>query len=85
MTKTTKQKKAQKKKSRVSSYRKKLLEMNSISNIQSYYIASKIFPPVGNPHFWDIKEEIVFDEDITDPFGIGFDSKEDMTFLPEMP
>ena len=84
MTKSTKQKKALKK-PRVPSYRKKILEKNAISNTQRYYNTSKFIPPVGNPYSWDVKRESVFDVVITDPFSIGFDLEEDMSFLPEIP
>lgn len=84
MTKSTKQKKVPKKPT-VPSYRKKILEENAIRNTQRYYNTSKFVPPVGNPYSWDVKGEGVFDEVFTDPFGIGFDSKEDMSFLPEIP
>ena len=80
MTKSTKQKK-----STVPSYRKKILEKGAIRNAQMYYNTSKFVPPVGNPYFWDVKREGVFDEDLTDPFGIGFDSKEEMSFLSKIP
>lgn len=83
MTKSTKQRKAQKK-STVPSYRKKILEKGAIRNAQMYYNTSKFVPPVGNPYSWDVEEGSVFDEDFTDPFGIGFDPK-DMSFLPEIP
>ena len=84
MTKSTKQKKSQKKPT-VSSYRKQILKKNAIRNTQRYYNTSKFVPPVGNPYSWDVNVESVFDEVITDPFGIGFDPKEVMTFLPEIP
>lgn len=110
MTKSTKQKKAQKKqldlpgkkgtlknsgerlilKLPVSKkipeldYWKKILEKGAIRNAQMYYNTSKFVPPVGNPYSWDVEKESVFDEDFTDPFGIGFDPK-DMSFLPEIP
>jgi len=84
MTKSTKQKKAQKK-STIPSYRKKILEQNAVKNTQRYYNTSKFVPPVGNPYSWDVKGESVFDEVTTDPFGIGFDPEEDVSFLPELP
>jgi hypothetical protein len=84
MTKSTKPKKAQKKPT-VPSYRKNILEQKAIRNAQRYYNTSKIVPPVGNPHSWDVKGESVFDEVTTDPFGIGFDLEEDMSFLPKIP
>lgn len=85
MTKSTKQKKPSKKKLLVSSYRKKILEQNSVKNIQRYYNTSKFVPPVGNPYSWDVKKESVFDKVIIDPFGICFDPEEDMSFLPNFP
>ena len=84
MTKSIKQKKAQKKPI-VPSYRKELLKNKAIRNAQKYYNTSEIVPPVGNPYSWDVKGESVFDEVTTDPFGIGFDPEEDMSFLPEIP
>ena len=85
MTKSTKPKKPSEKKQTVPSYRKKILEKNAIENTQRYYITSKFIPPVGNPYSWDVKGESVFDEVTTDPFGIGFDPEEVMSFLPEIP
>ena len=77
MTKSSKQKKDQKKKSTGPLYREK----GEIRKAQIYYNTSKFVPPVGIPYFWDVKKESDFDENFTDPFGIGFDSKEDMSFL----
>ena len=85
MTKSKKSRKTSEKKPSISSYKKKLLERQAIINSQKYFNTSKFVSPVGNSHFWNIKEESVFDEIITDPFGIGFDSTEDMSFLPEIP
>lgn len=85
MTRETKKKKPSKKealkKSTISSYKKKLLEKNAIVNVQKYFITSKLIPPVGNTYSWNVEEEGVFDEIITDPFGIGFDSNVS-SFLP---
>jgi len=83
MTKSTKEKKVPKK-STIPSYRKKILEKNAIRNTQRYYNTSKFVPPVGNPYSWDVEEEGDFNEDTTDPFGIGF-VPEDMSFLFEIP
>ena len=55
----------------------------AIRNSQKYYNTSKFVPPVGNPYTWDIKEDAL-DEDIIDLFGISFDLKEDMSFLPKI-
>jgi hypothetical protein len=85
MTRETKMKKPLKKKPIITSYRKKLLEKNAIENTQRYYITSILIPPVGNLYSWNVKEERVFDEVITDPFCIGFDPEEVMSFLPEIP
>ena len=63
----------------------KPLKKIAIINTQNYYITSKLVPPVGNPYSWDVHSESGFDEVITDPFGIGVDPKESMTFLPEIP
>jgi hypothetical protein len=84
MTKSNKQRKALKK-PYIPLFRRKLLEELAIRNTQRYYNTSKFVPPIGNPHSWNVKEESVFDVVITDPFSIGFDLEEDMSFLPEIP
>lgn len=90
MTKSIKKKKPSEKKSKVPSYRKKILEQNAVKKIQMYYITSELVPPVGEIFSWYINgeyingEESVFEEVINEHLDIGFDLNKNMLLFPKI-
>lgn len=80
MTNLTKKKKHSVKKQKVPLYRKKVVSKKFQK--PDYWKEYMKENAQKNPSCWDVDTEMINPKD---PFGIGFDPKEDMSFLPEIP
>ena len=96
MTKSIKQKKAQKKqpdlpgkKGSLKSGERLILKLPvSKKNQEPRYDYWKEFMKMNapkTPSVWDVVNEVIIPKNPKDLLGIGFDPEEDMSFLPEIP